>query len=231
MAPKKRAREPFESDLTSHVQEEEVVIVAKTVGMEGELHKLQEELRKAHDKIRKADDVIRRLGGDGMFATVQAAFDSVSLRPKVNQTAALPFAYDLSVLKRCNDDATKEGVVSGVKALMAGFGLAVDKSSRPLMCVLGASGQGKTATLDFIRRDHEMQDAIRKQINAQFKPMDMECKHVVALFATFNQECNFISMKRTLLRRCATAFSRSTLAQISTQYRRIDSETLELKIL
>ena len=89
------------------------------------------------------------------FASVEDAFNALSLRP--NAPAAVVLGLSAAV-KRYNEAAIKEGLISGVKQVMAGFGQSVDKSRLPLMCVLGAPGQGKTETLNFIRRNTEVGD-------------------------------------------------------------------------
>ncbi|CUG87007.1 Hypothetical protein, putative, partial [Bodo saltans] len=119
------------------------------------------------------------------FAKVEDAFNALSLRP--NAPAAV--VVELSaVVKRYNDAAIKEGLISGVKKVMTGFGQSVDKSRFPLMCVLGAAGQGKTDTLNFVRRNAGIQKLVIEVINKHIKSLKLrlECKHVIALFATFD---------------------------------------------
>ncbi|CUG82666.1 Hypothetical protein, putative [Bodo saltans] len=80
-----------------------------------------------------------------------------TVRP--NAPAAMVLGLSAAV-KRYNEAAIKEGLISGVKKVMAGFGQSVDKSRLPLMCVLGAAGQGKTDTLNFIRTDAWIQELV-----------------------------------------------------------------------
>lgn len=68
-----------------------------------------------------------------------------------------------------------------------------NKTFNPLMCALGASGQGKTDTLNFICRNAGIHKLIIDKINNHDKTWN--CKDVAPLFATFNQSSTFNSEK------------------------------------
>ncbi|CUF28581.1 Hypothetical protein, putative [Bodo saltans] len=146
------------------------------------------------------------------FADPQAAFDVLSPHRRSSHRDPV----ELSNVKWFNDLAIIERVTTGVELLMDGFGVAVDKSTSPLMCVLGAAGQGKTDTLRQIQRNRVVQSKILKTINShknwKYLPphtasdssppendiktpreRGMTCKHVVPIFASFHQDSTYAS--------------------------------------
>ncbi|CUG12070.1 Hypothetical protein, putative [Bodo saltans] len=166
----------------------------------------EDDIRRKEEDIRKFQDDIRSLrqqevgqrpkphqsgrAQQSNFRNVQDAFDAISQQPD----AQTPESVELSMaVKRCNVTATTNGLIDGVRILMKGFVEPCDQAFVPLMCVLGVSCQGKTDTLNFIRRDANVHALVIEEINKHIKLMKPrpECKQIVPLFATFNQSRTF----------------------------------------
>ncbi|CUG87743.1 Hypothetical protein, putative [Bodo saltans] len=161
---------------------------------EKDIRRMEEEICKLRDDIRslRQQEAGQRPKPHSAtlpqpnFATVQEALDAISQQPDAPTLEVV----ELSVaVKRCNVAATTNGLIGGVRSLMKGFVEPCDQAFVPLMCVLGPTGQGKTDTLNFIRRDANVHALVMQEINKHIKSMKPrpECKHVFPLFATFNQ--------------------------------------------
>jgi hypothetical protein len=120
------------------------------------------------------------------FASVTAAYDAV----KALDHMSLLKGFSLSDQKWCNADAIKNALFEGMRKLIEkSYGVANDKSVVPLMCVVGAPGQGKTDTLKHIRDDDPLRNEIVETVRAHAKRV--QCKACVALMATFNQHTTY----------------------------------------
>ncbi|CUG76983.1 Hypothetical protein, putative [Bodo saltans] len=195
------------------------------------------DIRKKEDDIRKREDEIASLRNVGLelkpnqthnvvppcpkFTTVQEACDVLWLRPEAT-TAELSTA----VPNRCNETVVTDGLIGGVKKLMNGFGKIVDKSLCPLLCVFGASGQGKTDALKFIRNDAGLQKSVIKAINAHDKAS--QCTHVIPLFATFHRSSTYDVLDEPAVRSLCNRLLSNYLGVTfdSSQSKRFDNITL-----